>query len=213
MKKVLMIILPLLFLTGCSNLNKSTLEQIEKDVLSSKVSLTNQFRNGYKYYLPRDLNVIENLDYNEIITNNKYKYYLYVDIISYNNKTKNDYIIYNSAYYSNKIKNGEKFGYLEINKQKNKYLVEMMYNYAKIEVMVEEKDINKAVTDSIVILSSIEYNNNVINHLMGDSEFNASEKDFNIFKTKKDSSNFINYINEYDTYKEDEEVPDLDLVK
>ena len=89
----------------------------------------------------------------------------------------------------------------------------MMYNYAKIEVMVEEKDINETVTNSMIILSSIEYNNKVINHLIGNGSFNGTETDFNIFKTKKNESNFINYIKEYDKYEETEDVPDLDLIK
>ena len=213
MRKILLIIFPLLFLTGCANINNTNLEDIEKDVLNSNININNQFRSGYKYYLPRDLNVIDSLDYNERLNSNKYIYYLYVDIISYNNKAKNDYKINNDAYFSNKIIYNNKYGYLEINKQKDKYLVEMMYNYAKIEVMVEEKDINETVTNSMIILSSIEYNNKVINHLIGNGSFNGTETDFNIFKTKKNESNFINYIKEYDKYEETEDVPDLDLIK
>ena len=213
MRKILLIIFPLLFLTGCANINNTNLEDIEKDVLNSNININNQFRSGYKYYLPRDLNVIDSLDYNERLNSNKYIYYLYVDIISYNNKAKNDYKINYDAYFSNKIIYNNKYGYLEINKHKDKYLVEMMYNYAKIEVMVEEKDINETVTNSMIILSSIEYNNKVINHLIGNGSFNGTETDFNIFKTKKNESNFINYIKEYDKYEETEDVPDLDLIK
>ena len=86
MRKILLIIFPLLFLTGCANINNTNLEDIEKDVRNSNININNQFRSGYKYYLPRDLNVIDSLDYNERLNSNKYIYYLYVDIISYNNK-------------------------------------------------------------------------------------------------------------------------------
>ena len=44
-----------------------------------------------------------------------------------------------------------------------------MYNYAKIELMVEEKDINQVVTNSIIMLSSINYNDDIIKNMMGES--------------------------------------------
>lgn len=212
MKKILLLVIPLLLITGCYNINNENLNDLVKNTVVKNKTHFNQFRSGYKYYLPNGLSVLEDYDYNEIITNDKYQYYLYVDIISYNYQTKFKYDIDNNSYYSNNINLNNKTGYLEINKQKNKYLVEMMYNYAKIEVMVDEYDLKETVANCSIILSSIKYNKNVINNIIGDNNISSKTINFDIFKTKKKESNFINYVKEYDNYKE-EKIPDLDKVK
>ena len=53
---------------------------------------------------------------------------------------------------------------------------------------------------------------NVINNIIGDNNISSKTINFDIFKTKKKESNFINYVKEYDNYKE-EKIPDLDKVK
>ena len=87
-----------------------------------------------------------------------------------------------------------------------------MYNYAKIEVMVDSNDIANAIANSLIILSSVEYNDDIIGNLLEEDVLNYSEESFNIFETNSNDSNFLKVVEEYDNYKDDE-VPDYDLIK
>ena len=213
MKKSIILLSLVLLLTGCININKSSYETIINEVLTSKVKVYNQYRDGYKYYLPHGLYVSTSKEYNEVIKSDRYNYYLYIDAISYLSNVKNKYKENNTSNYSLLINSGEKSGYLEINEEKDKYLVEIMYNYAKIEVIVEEKDIKKALSNAIIILSSIRYNDSVLNSITGEDILNYNDEAIDIFNSKSgsDASNFLEYVEEYDPV--DEEVTDYDLIK
>ena len=76
MKKIIIILAFLLLLTGCTNINKSDITQLVNEIQTSKANLSNQYRKGYKYYLPTTLNTININNSNEILTNGKLKYYL-----------------------------------------------------------------------------------------------------------------------------------------
>lgn len=56
MKKYILVI-TLLLLCGCTNINNASVQDITKEVLSSKINSYNEYRTGYKYYLPQGLNV------------------------------------------------------------------------------------------------------------------------------------------------------------
>ena len=211
MKKLLLLTCTLLLLTGCVRVKDANIDTLLSGALTSNVTMKNVNREGYSYYLPRGLKVSDSTDYNEVIRDAKYKYYLYVDVISYFNKIKDNYKVSDKAYISKKINYDNKNGYLEINEQENsKYLIEIMYNYAKIEVMVDMDDINEAVTYAISILSSVTYNDNVISNLIGEDVLNFAEENFNIFETVSSDSNYLKYEEEY-KYVE-EEIPDTDLI-
>lgn len=212
MKKIFLILFLCFFICGCVNINKSTIDEILTDSLNSELKLFNSNKKGYKYYLPKGIKSLTRDDYNEILSDGKYKYYMYIDVLSYYNKVTADYIKRTEAYYSNAIKYEDKFGYLEINELKNKkYLIEIMYNYAKIEVIVDANNINKVVAYAISILSSIEYNDNILDNLLGDNVLYFKDEDFNIFETAKTESNYLNYIEKYDNY-ETEEKKDNDFI-
>lgn len=211
MKKIVLALIVLLSICGCTNLREMDLKETIDTGVNRKISMVNQNRKGYKYYVPRGMKVIDYTNYNEKITDSNYHYYLYIDAVSYINKVIEKFEINHDAYYSKEINNKDKFGYIEIKKRKdNKYLVEIMYNYAKIEVIVNEKDINISVLNSLQILSSITYNDKIINNLIGEDILHFKETEFNIFKPRKDS----NYLK----YKEQEELiedefHDSDLIK
>ena len=150
-------------------------------------------------------------DFNEIIVNKNIKYYLYVDIVSYYNKIEKDYKINDKAFISEDISNNDKKGYLEVNQKNDKYLIEIMYNYAKIELIVNKDNLEEAITNSIIILSTIKYNNDIIENIMGENVLNFNEEQLDIFEAKGSESNFLEYIQEYDAY-EGTEIPDLDLI-
>lgn len=213
MKKILLYIFLLLTVTGCTIIKNDNINAIINDIITSKPARINQSKSGYQYHLPTELTSIDTDSHCEILKNGKYKYYLYVDLVSYYNKTEFNYQINPTAYLSKNLKNENGNGYIEINYKNEKYLIEIMYNYAKIEMIVDEENIADAITNSLLILSSIKYNDDVIKHLMASSSLEDSEETFNIFETNEKESNFLEIVEEYGTYEEDNEVPDYDLIK
>jgi len=211
MKKVILLVLMILFLTGCENVADANIDYLLSNSIASRVHTRNINREGYSYYLPRGLRMSESDDYNEVFKDKKYKYYLFVDLISYFNKIEEEYKVREHSLISKRIDYDNKIGYLEVNEQQNsKYLIEIMYNYAKIEVMVDKEDINKVVTYAISVLSSITYNDSVISNLIEEDVLEFSEEEFNIFETVSSDSNYLKYEEEYKYVEED--IPDADLV-
>ena len=210
MKKIVIIVSMLVLITGCTNINKLNYSDIVNNISTSSPK-NNVYRTGYSYYLPRGMQVSNSTMYNEVIEDANSKYYLYVDVVSYENKIEKEYQINNKAIYSSKISFEDKFGYVEINLLKNnKYLVEIMYNYAKIEVIVDKRYCNEAMLSIINILKSVEYNDSIIANLMGDDILNFSEEEFNIFNTQGSESNYLTVANNYK--EEEEKIPDPDLI-
>ena len=179
MKRLFLLSIILLFLTGCTSINDLEIEEIINQGLNSNMDIYNVNRKGYRYYLPKGLVLKATDEYNDVIGDNKYTYYLYVDIVGYHNNSNISYDINNDAYFSKKLDNG----YLEINKlENNKYLIAIINNYAKIEVIVNVKDLKKTLAYAIAIISSITYNNNVIDYYLKDREIISNPEEFNIFE-------------------------------
>lgn len=206
MKKLIIISLLALILTGCTvvRIETNSIDTIVDVVLSKKNTLYNTVGKGYKYYKPRSVNYIDTSEYNDKLYSNGNYYYLYVDINSYFYKKEFTYEENNKSYYSRYIDINGKKGYLEINKYvDNYYLIEFMYNYAKIEALVQEENINDAVLNATYILSTIKYNSNVIKLVLNEDYFTNKEVVYDIFTPKKEVSEFLEYD---DNYEEDSEV-------
>lgn len=211
-KKIILISFLVLILTGCTSVQKMSLESIIQKETETNVTLYNKYRHGYKYYLPKGIEVVDNNGYNEILMDNSYKYYLYVDAVSQYSKVIEKYEVSDIPYVSMAITYKDKYGYLEINELDNdKYFIEIMYNYAKIEVIVKKKDINLVVANSMVILNSVQFNNNILKSLLDDETSQFNEFEFNIFETTtKSETNFLQTL-DGDVYEEPE-VHDSDLI-
>ena len=213
MKKFLVVLIAILILSGCSNIQSKDYDTLINEAASSKYDIVNTYRTGYNYYAPGNMDISNILDYNETLEDSSHKYYFYVDVVSYYNRVIENYEVNPEAYYSKVINYQDKYGYIEINKWKNgKYLLEIMYNYAKIEVIVDEENIKSAITNSMVVLSSVKYNNNVLENIVGENVLTSKEIECNIFETKKSESNFLK-VSEEDIYEDDDTVKDPDLVK
>lgn len=192
MKKVLLLCL-LLLLTGCSvvRIDTSSVDNIVNVVLSKDNQLYNHIGKGYKYYIPRGVSYIDTNDYNDVLYSNGIYYYLYIDIISYYYDKVQQYEVNENAYYSKSISINDKEGYLEINKQDDdRYFIEFMYNYSKIEVIAEYDQINDIVLNATYILSTIKFNDNVIEAMLDDN-FLVSEEKYDIFTSKKETNDFL----------------------
>lgn len=192
MKKILLLCL-LLLLTGCSvvRIDTSSVDNIVNVVLSKNNQLYNHIGKGYKYYIPRGVSYIDTNDYNDVLYSNGIYYYLYIDVISYYYDKVQQYEVNENAYYSKSISINDKEGYLEINKQDDdRYFIEFMYNYSKIEVIAEYEQINDIVLNATYILSTIKFNDNVIKAMLDDN-FLASEEKYDIFTSKKETDDFL----------------------
>ena len=78
----------------------------------------------------------------------------------------------------------------------------MMYNYSYVEVMVKEGDINEAVTNMAIILSSIKYNDKVIEKLIASGNLSEVESTYKIKKPSEDKTNNILDAYDYNVYEE-----------
>jgi hypothetical protein len=213
MKKIFVLLLfSLVFLTGCTvkQVNNKDINKIVDTLLNKNISLYNQTSIGYKYYAPRGVRVIDSTSYNEKLFSNGYTYYLYVDVVSYHFKKEITYEVNKKAYLSKELNYNNRKGYLEINKIKNYYFIEMMFNYAKVEAFVSEEDIWKTVNNISYILNTLKFNDITIKRLFNENVSNFNEQKYEIFKPKENKEDFLDYEKEYDNYKE--KVEDEDII-
>ena len=196
MKKIILTILLVLVLTGCSivRIDTSSIDNILNVILTKDNTLFNQVGQGYKYYLPGGVTYIESDDLNDVLYCNGAYYYLYIDAISYHYNTNINYKIDNSAYYSKIFSKRDGFkhtGYIEINEQDNLYHLEFVYNYAKIETLVNKENLNNAVLNASYILSTIKYNKDIVELMLEDDYFTNKTGKYDDFNSKEESEKFV----------------------
>lgn len=195
-KYILTLIVILLFVcTGCSavRIDTSSIDNILNVILTKDNKLFNQVGQGYKYYLPGGVTYIDSDNLNDVLYCNGTYYYLYIDAISYYYQVENTYKENEDAYFSKLIDPNDGFkysGYIEINKQDDLYHLEFVYNYAKIEAMVDAKNLNNAVLNSSYILSTIKYNYKIVKLMLNDNYFTNKTGKFNSYSTKDSSGKF-----------------------
>ncbi len=204
MKKII-ILLSVFMLVGCTSSLSSnfTIDSAVLAVLQEGETFSNTNGNGFKYYKPRNFSLLEESGYNHILLNNGNKYYLNIDINSYHNKYKDNYVVDNSLYYSYKFSFNDINGYVEIRESNKDYFyIKMMYNYSNIEVSVKEDNIKEAVINCAVILSSIKYNDKVIDALISSGDVTSKESTYEIRKPEKtnENKNILDVI-DYDSYE------------
>ena len=177
MKKII-IILSIFIISGCSlNVRNNTLDNIDSEisnVISYNVPRTNAYYKGYSFYKPRDFSVIENNEFNSTLVHNENKYYLNIDINAYLNKHNIKSENNESLYFYKVINNNDKNGYIKITEGKNSYFyLKMLYNYSYIEASLKEEELYESVLNSLVILSSIKYNDKVIVSLIDENSISG----------------------------------------
>lgn len=212
MKKIILLTILLISLTGCVNINSTSIENLISTIKRSKLSLTNEYRNGFTYYLPVNMNVLSSDKANEVLTDGNYNYYLYADMISFYNKTSFDYKENKTSYKSLNLKDDKASGYLEINQKNDKYLIEIMYNYAKIEVMVDYDDINLTLFNCVTILKDLEYNDMTVESLVSNKSYSFKEETYNIFNPTSKDSNYLDIINDDNSDETSEKDKDADMI-
>ena len=219
MKKLLSIFLiSLCFISGCtvSRISDESINGIFDTILYVDNNLSNTYMEGYSLYLPKGVKLVDKSDYNLKIKDNKYYYYLYVDTVAYYYKVENSFNEKNNNFFSQKINHNGKIGYVDITANSDYYFVVIMYNYTKIEAYVKKEDLGNSVIIMSSILSSVKYNDKVIEDRVGSDKMTMQEERFNIFDSNIENDNFLKYEAEYGTYKEvidvnkDNDVIDVD---
>ncbi len=206
MKKLFLMLLFMLILTGCTNINKLDTDSLIDTSLSKDDIKTNMGFKGYKLYVPFYMNIISNRADNNIFYTDREKYYLYVDIISYYTKASNSYKINEESnlFYSKTLTYDGKEGYVLVTKYKSKYFVEVMYNYAKIEVI--SKSYKNAICNSLLILKNINYNDKILDSLIGSNTLEYDEEKYNLLGPTNNNTDFL----EWNYEDVDNELKDLD---
>ncbi len=213
MKKLLITLLLAVFLmTGCNVVSSKSVTDVFETILYVSNNLSNTYMEGYSLYLPQGIKLIDKSDYNLVIQDKKNKYYLYIDLIAYYYKTDNLYEEKNSHFYSKKISYNNKNGYIDVVENNNNYFVTLMYNYAKIESVIKKEDFNDALVSMCSILSTIKYNDNIIDGMVGREGMVFQEERFNLFESSKENDNFLKYENEYGTYKSQIKINEDDVI-
>ena len=206
-KKIFIVLICIFAFTGCTIecISNNDINNNLDIILNKKIKYTNKNAIGYQYYLPNYISDRNVKDFNRELYYNGNTYYLYVDIVSYYHKIKNNYKVNEKAFFSKKLDYNGKTGYLEINQNKDKYYIEMVFNYAKIEAYVSKSDLSDSVSSMAYVLSSIKYNENTIESIIGSGKYDLGENEtYNIFESKKTTDgNFLDWVNEYDNYNGD----------
>ena len=112
--------------------------------------------------------------------------------------------------YSKDIDYNDLKGYVTISKSKGGYLVEVMYNYAKIEVVT--KNVKTAIANSLLVLKNIEYNYKIIDSMIGSNALVYDSESFELLGPENKENNFLDYIKEYGEYDENDAKLDEDVL-
>lgn len=210
MKKIFILTLLLVLCTGCIKVNEEdNKDLIIDEIINNKVT-PNTMAMGYKYYLPLGVNKVYDKDYNQ-----KFKYkdnyiYLYVDIVSYFYKNSLNFSEEGSTenYYYRKITNGNKVGFIKITMEEDLYFIKIVYNYAKIEAYADKNELENILSNSMIILDSIYYNDNLIKKILEDNNNLGPEREYKIDKPEDATSKFTEYLSEY-VQNEETKISDL----
>ncbi len=208
-KKILLVSILILILSGCMKIDKNSQNYISiiNNCLNTK-TISNDVALGYKYYLPKGVKLIQNYDYNQKFSVGQNDLYMYVDINSYYYKSKLKKQTSDNYYY-HKIKKGKKTGYISISKSNNLYFTKIVYNYAKMEFYSNSNDLNNLITLSTIILNSIDYNDIIIEKVLGENLGDYSEITYELKKPEDASNDFSQYLEEYvQEDKSEKKLPD-----
>ena len=198
MKKVVVLLSIVVFLlTGCSVtvLDSTDIGKNIKILLSDDFDVYNAYFNGYKYYIPKGMGLHNKDDYNSVfLDSHGNTYYLYVDVISYYHKTENTYMVNEKIHYSNKLDYNGKTGYINIENIDDKYFIQFMFNYAKMEAYVSREYLTSVINNMCYVLRTVKFNDDVLESLIGDNVLSYQEENFTLFDTEGSKEDFLEVV-------------------
>lgn len=178
--------------------------------LANKTGKYNEVNRAFKYYLPSGLSIDSYDDYNAVFSSANYKYYLYVDLISYYNKKDLKFEKNDNIYYSRLLFKDDKLGVIDVTNDSDECFVKVTYNYATIETKVNLLDLNETISNIMIILSSINYNDAVIKNILTNESKVEDDEVVEVFDNKKnDNSSLDVEEDEYSGNEEEDYDPDV----
>ena len=213
---VILLSMVMLFITGCSvtKLDDTDIGKNMKTLLSQDNKLYNVHYSGYKYYLPKGISFVDKDDYNSVLSDSHgNKYYMFVDAISYYYKVENTYKVNSDSHYSKIINYNDKSGYIQIDEVKNKYFVQYVFNFVKIEAYVDKNELTSCINNMSYILRSVKFNRTIVESLVGENVSEYDEENFSLFKADVSSESFLDVVErtETDAYRKDLEDEKIEL--
>lgn len=211
MKKKIILLLILTLCVGCTRIdNIEDYDIIIDAIMNNNYNNQNTTSLGYTYYLPLGVSKIYDKDYNQKLKTEDTFIYLYVDAVSYyyQNNLNLSEVNNNNNYYYKKINKDGKEGYVVITKEEDLYFIKVVYNYAKIESYTTKTKIDNVLANSMIILKSINYNDNLIKKILEEEHGLGADKEYKIDKPENAESKFSEYLSEY-VQEEENITPDL----
>ena len=197
-RKVMLLIIIALILTGCVKIDNN-IDSVVNATMNKEIKDVNTVSTNYQLYIPMGVMQLGDNEYNQKLKIKDTHVYLYVDTVSYyykndlNYKKNEDY-----NYYYKEIKLNDKTGYIGINKlDENSFFVQIIYNCSKIEFYSNYEDVPIIVSNSLIMLNSIKYNDNLIRNKLDDTTSDGREVKYELDKPKDSESTFYQYLQEY----------------
>jgi len=80
-----------------------------------------------------------------------------------------------------------------------------------MEAIIPEENLKNAVYNIVKILSSIDYNDKIIDTLVGENALSYEESEFDLFGSTREEGYFMDYVEEYNDYEST--IKDEDVIK
>ena len=211
-KKIIFLIVMALILTGCTRID-SNIDNIISATMKKEIKDINTVSTGYELYIPIGVMQLVDNKYNQKFEIRGTYVYLYVDTISYYYKNSLNYKNTDSYnYYYKEINLNNKTGYVGVNKlDDGSYFVEIVYNYSKIEFYSNEENLPFIMSNSLMIINSIKFNDNLIKIELENTTNDNREIKYELDKPDDSKSTFNQYLQEYVEEEESEVIlPDME---
>ena len=116
----------------------------------------------------------------------------------------------NFNYYYKELNFNDKTGYIGVNKlDDGSFFVQIVYNYSKIEFYANESDLSMIMANSLIIVNSIKYNDNLIKLELDEATGEGREMKYELDKPDDSESTFSQFLQEFvDSTKEEVNLPD-----
>lgn len=211
-KRIILLIVTLLILTGCTKIDNN-IDNIVSATMAKEIKNVNTVSTGYELYVPMGVIQLVDNEYNQKFKIKDVHVYLYVDTVSYYYKNSLNYKNNESYnYYYKEISFNNKTGYIGINKIENGvFFATIVYNYSKIEFYAGEEDLPMILANSLIIINSIRYNDNLIKMELDKTASEGREIAYELDKPDSSESTFSQYLQEYVEPEEEQVVlPDVE---
>ena len=123
-----------------------------------------------------------------------------------------EYTVKEDIYYSRLLENGKKKGYINITEKDDSYYIEIEYNYGKIEAYSSKENLTTVVMNSLYILKTLDFNDVVIDSLIGENKIEYKEEKFNL-EVSEDEEEYLGVRDEEDDSDEEDILVDEDTIE